>query len=608
MKSNFSELFDGGLGCIPGTVNIQLSSEAVPSVQVARRVPFSLMPEMRQELDRMEKLGVIEKVTKPTKWVNNLVPVRKPNGKLRICIDPRALNKYIIQPKYQLPTLDEIKNKMQNAKVFALLDASNGFWMLNLNDSSSDLCTFITPFGRYRFKRLPFGISSAPEEFSRIIAQMFENVEGVIPYIDDLCIYGQSVKELNDRLVQVMDIALKNGIKFNESKCKFFVSELLFLVHKFTANGVSPDPGKVQAVMKMEHPKNKKDLERFLGMCNYLSRFIPNYSKIIEPLRILMKKDSVFTWDGNQEKCVEILKKALCSSPCLAFFNTNQDIVLSVDSSSTAMGAVVLQNGRPIAFGSRSLNSTEQNYCQLEKEMLAIVFGCYKMHQYAYGRKVHVETDHKPLETLFKKPLYKVPARLQRMMLAVQGYNLEVKYKPGRLLFIADTLSRSCPDVDDELKMKQLHKNIICHVKLQRDCLPVSNVQLKRIQMATNSDHVLSKIIFHIKNGWPKNIDNVDQSIRNYWTFKDELSVLDGVVLKSNLIVIPKSLKPEMLKNIHHGHVGLSTCKIRARSCIFWPELNKDIELLVKQCEPCAKDFNQNGLTREQLYWEKRNS
>lgn len=423
LKTDYSKLFDGGLGCIPGSVNIQLSSDAVPTVQAARRVPFSLLPEMRKELDRMEELGVIEKVTKPTKWVNNLVPVRKPNGKLRMCIDPRALNKYIILPKYQLPTLDEIKSRMQDAKVFALLDASNGFWMLNLNGKSSDLYTFITPFGRYRYKRLPFGISSAPEEFSRIITQMFENVDGVIPYIDDLCVYARSVEELYERLKLVMDIALKNGIKFNETKCKFFETELLFLGHKFSASGVSPDPMKVQAVMNMKQPENKKDLERFLGMCNYLSRFIPNYSKIIEPLRILMKKDAVFTWDSNQEESINLLKKALCDSPCLAYFNTNETIVLSVDSSSTALGAVVLQNDKPIAFGSRSLTSSEQNYCQLEKEMLAIVFGCYKMHQYTYGRKVYVEADHKPLETLFKKPLCKVPARLQGMMLGVQGYN-----------------------------------------------------------------------------------------------------------------------------------------------------------------------------------------
>jgi hypothetical protein len=268
-------------------VRIQLSEDAAPIAQTARRVPFSLLPELREELERMESLNVIEKVHKPTKWVNNKVLVRKPNGKLRICIDPRAVNKFIVQPKFQIPTIDEIKSKMQNAKVFALLDASNGFWMLNLDEDSSDLCTFITPFGRYRFRRLPFGISSAPEEFSRIITQIFENVEGVIPYVDDLCIYGDSIEQLNNRLNKVLEIATKNGLKFNENKCKFFVTEILFVGHLFTEKGVFPDPSKVQAVMNMEKPKCKKDLERILGMCNYLSRFIPNYSSLIEPLRLL---------------------------------------------------------------------------------------------------------------------------------------------------------------------------------------------------------------------------------------------------------------------------------------------------------------------------------
>ncbi|XP_047037821.1 uncharacterized protein K02A2.6-like isoform X1 [Helicoverpa zea] len=588
LKSNFSELFDGGLGCLPGLVKIQLKENAVPVAQAARRVPFSLLPELREELTKMESMGVIEKVNKPTQWVNNLVLVRKPNGKLRICIDPRALNKFILQPKYQLPTIDEIKSKMQNAKVFALLDASNGFWMLKLDDESSDLCTFITPFGRYRFRRLPFGVSCAPEEFSRVISQMFENVEGVIPYLDDLCVYADSVKQLKDRLQKVLEIASTNGIKFNENKCKFFVSKLLFVGHIFTARGISPDPDKVQAVMNMERPRCRKDLERFLGMCNYLSRFIPNYSKLIEPLRVLLKKDTVFYWDSNQDQSVMSLKKALCSSPCLAYFDTNKDIVLSVDSSSTALGAVILQQDRPIAFGSRALTVTEQNYCQLEKEMLAIVYGCYKMHQYVYGRKVHVESDHKPLETLFKKPLHKVPARLQRMMLSVQGYNLEVVYKPGKHLYIADTLSRSCPPTIEN-KFTQLRQNIVCHVKLQRDCLPISSKQLIKIQKATEMDPTLKQIKNYLKNGWPNNLNNLDKKTRIFMTFRDELGLLDGIILKSNLIVIPDSMKSEILKIIHDGHVGVSTCKIRARSCVFWPEINKDLESYVSSCEPCAK-------------------
>lgn len=589
LKNNFSELFDGGLGCLPNTVNLQLLEDAVPVVQAARRVQFSSLLELREELDKMEQLGVIEKVTKPTKWVNSLILVRKPNGKLRICLDPRALNKYIIQPKFQLHTMDEVKSRMQNAKVFALLDAANGFWMQKLDEASSDLCTFQTPFSRYKYLRMPFGNSSAPEEFVRTIAQIFENMEGVCTYMDDICVWGSSVEELNDRLIKVFKTASKNGIKFNESKCKLFVKELLYIGHKFTSEGVTPDPAKVEAIMKMETPKCKKGLEKFLGMCNYLSRYIPRYSDINQPLRELMKNDILFRWESNQEDSFNKLKIALCRSPCLTYFDTNQDITLSVDSSSTALGAVILQNGKPVAFGSRSLTLTEQNYCQLEKEMLAIVYGCVKMHQYVYGRKVFVETDHKPLETLFKKPLYKVPARLQRMMLAVQGYNLDVKYKPGREMYIADTLSRSCNKIDTENKLKELADNTIMHVKLLQESLPISDTWLKKIQDETKCDSVLCTVKSYIEKGWPENCNQLNSNIKQYWTFRDELAILDGIILKSNLVVIPRSLKNYMMGKIHEGHVGLSTCKTRARSCVFWPEINKDLDNYVTSCVPCAK-------------------
>lgn len=362
----------------------------------------------------------------------------------------------------------------------------------------------------------------------------------------------------------------------------------VFHFHIFSADGVKPDPTKVQAVGNMEEPKNRKDLERFLGMCNYLSKFIPNYSIITEPLREIMKKNSSFKWDCNQVQAFNNLKKVLCESHCLAYFNTNKSITLSVDSSSTALGCVVMQDSKPVAYGSRSLTNAERNYCQLEKEMLAVVFGCFKMHQYSYGRKVYVETDHKPLETLFKKPLHKVPARLQRMMLAVQGYNLEVKYKPGSELYIADTLSRSCINNDIEPKMSDLYDNVVYHLKLLKEMLPISEAKLKIIQDFTRKDSVLEAVSNYCKNGWPKNINDCLPETRIMWNFRDELSILSDIVFKGNLIVVPKALQPEIIAKIHAGHVGLSTCKLRARMCVFWPDINKDLEKYVLSCKSCA--------------------
>lgn len=590
LKNDYNTLFDGKLGCLPRTVSLVLKDNAEPVVQAARRVPFALRSQLQQELATLEEMCVIEKVSKPTQWVHNLVLVKKPNSiKIRICIDPRELNKNLVLPKFQILTFEEIKSRIQNAKYFALLDASNGFWQLKLDESSADLCTFITPYGRYRFKRVPFGVASAPEEFHRIISQMFENIEGVVTYLDDICVWGDSIEQLHKRLITVLNTARNNGMKLNETKCKFFCDEILFVGHKFSADGVTPDPSKVQAIKAMERPKCVKDLQRLLGMCNYLSKFIINYSKITAPLRILLKKDTVFTWDSIQETAFSELKSSMSTSPCLAYFDTNNDVVLSVDSSSVAIGVVLIQDGKPIAFGSRALTSCEQNYCQLEKEMLAIVYGCYKMHQYTYGRQVYVESDHKPLETLFNKPLYKVPARLQRMMLAVQGYNLDVHYKPGRELVIADTLSRNCPNNQIDKKLEQLNENVVCHVKMIRDNLPISQQQFQKFKNAIANDITLNTVIKYIESGWPKNRNDVNSIAKCYWDFREELSVLDGIILKNSLIVVPKVLRSEMLKKLHGGHVALTTCKIRARSSVFWPGLNKDLSNYINKCESCIK-------------------
>jgi hypothetical protein len=209
INSQFSKLFDGNLGTLPGVVSIELKENSRPFVQAARRIPLGLHKELKNELQRMVAAGVIEPITKPTKWVTKIVIVRKRSNKIRICVDPRELNKCIMTPKFQLPTFDEIKSRMGGAKVFTILDASSGFWMMKLDERSSELCTIITPFGRFVFRRMPFGVASAPELFHRLMAQIFENMEGTCTYLDDICIWGSSVDELYLRVIKVLEVSEK---------------------------------------------------------------------------------------------------------------------------------------------------------------------------------------------------------------------------------------------------------------------------------------------------------------------------------------------------------------------------------------------------------------
>ncbi len=192
----------------------------------------------------------------------------------------------------------------------------------------------------------------------------------------------------------------------------------------------------------MERPNNKDELLSFLGMLAYVGKFLPNLSDISSNLRNLTKKDAVWVWDANSQRDFENLKKVLISSPTLRYFDVNKDVILSVDASQGGLGAVLLQENLPVAYASKALTQTETRYAQIEKEALAIVFACKKFHQYIFGKKCLVESDHKPLEVIFKKSFDQCPLRIQRMKLATQKYDIEVKYKPGKELFLADALSR----------------------------------------------------------------------------------------------------------------------------------------------------------------------
>lgn len=301
---------------------------------------------------------------------------------------------------------------------------------------------FWTPFGRFKFKRLPFGIVTASEIFQERFRDIFE-MEGVQIYVDDILIFGRNKEEHDRRLKEVLERAQQNNVKFNLAKCKFGMSKITYLGYTFSGSGVTVDEEKLKAIKEMPTPNTKQDLQRFLGMVNYIGRFISNLSEKTTNLRQILREKNAFVWGSEQEKEFQELKTLLTNTPCLRYYDTNKDVTISVDASKSGLGAVLLQEQRPCAYASKTMTETQQNSAQIEKELLAICFGVDKFHQYIYAKKVTVETDHKPLIPIFKKNLTECPARLQRMLLKLQKYDLQVTYKPGKDLTIADTLSRA---------------------------------------------------------------------------------------------------------------------------------------------------------------------
>ena len=503
-------------------------------------------------------------------------------------------------------TIEEIAARMPNAKYFSVLDASSGFWQVQLDHESSKLCTFNTPFGRYMFKRLPFGISSAQDVFQSIMSDIFEDIEGVEVVVDDILVRGTNLEEHDSRLEQVLQRAQSRNLKLNKDKSQIRLKEISYIGHTLSEQGINPDPQKIQAITNMEAPTNREELQRILGMVTYLSKFIPHYSKISAPLRLLLEKNIEWHWTSDQTQALTKLKSLITSHPTLKFFDPSKPIKVSVDASSKGIGAVLLQDNQPVAYASKSLTPTQQNYAQIEKEMLAIVFGCQKFHDYLYGLFcVHIETDHKPLETILKKPLHTAPARLQRMILSIQRYPISVSYRPGKELLIADTLSRSpLPDTAGEYEFHEYNINTL-------HALPITESKLAEFKEQTKADPALQNLIKVAQTGWPDNKSNIPMETRPFWNYRDEITHNDGILFKGSKVIVPNSMQLSMLKLIHASHLGAEKCKRRARDTLFWPGMNAQIEDLVNSCTTCLTNKHSN--TKEPLIphsipsrpWEK---
>jgi hypothetical protein len=574
-----------GLGCLEGKCSIKLVEDAVPSIHPARKVPIALKGKLKEEIERLVDIGVLEKTEEPTDWVLPLVIVEKTSGALRICMDPLDLNKYIRREHHYLPHKSEILSEMAGAQYFSKLDASQGFYHLQLDEKSIKLCTVATPHGRYSFRRMPFGICSAPEIFHAKIQQLFENEAGIKVFMDDVIIWGSSIEEHDARVRKAIEIVRKAGIKLNKKKCEIAVTEVTYLGEKLNREGVQPDPQKVAAIVNMPDPQCKEDVQRALGMVNYLSKFVPNMSVKTTALRQLLLSDSEWLWDSAKLQEWQNLKDILTKQPVLKFFDPQRKTKVSSDSSKDGLGAVLLQQYEdkwwPIVYASRSLTSAERNYAQIEKELLGIVFACDKFYEFVYGASVIAETDHKPLLSLHKKSLCELTPRLQRLMLRLRRYDLTLEYLPGKFLIIADTLSRAFQQGEDG----GTDEEVKAHVDMIKSSMQVSDPMWDKLASSTSEDSTLKEVLNAVHNGW----ETSGRTLKPYYHMRADITEIDGVLVKGKKVIVPAALRQEMLTKLHEGHLGIEKCQARARQVLYWPGISRDIENLVKKCSVCQE-------------------
>ena len=326
---------------------------------------------------------------------------------------------------------------------------------------------------------------------------------------------------------------------------------------------------------------------------------MPKLSTLCEPLRKLTLKSNQWAWTIEHDSAFETIKKLVPQAPVLKYYDVNEEVTIQCDASKDGLGCAIMQNGQPIAYASKTMTATEKRYAQIEKECLAIVYACEKFDQYILGRTATIETDHKPLEIIFKKSLLSAPKRLQRMLLRLQKYSLRVLYRAGSKMYLADFLSRAplaysgyqSDTPDSNYTIFQVNRltrifSVFENVNMC-DGVGVTQFKLDLIRQATLNDDNLTVLKRVILDGWPDKKELTPQCIHHYWVFRDELSVCDNIIFRGCRVLIPKATRPMMLQRIHASHTGAESCVRKARDILFWPQMSQDIKNHVSQCEVC---------------------
>jgi hypothetical protein len=581
IKNRFPKLFEG-LGRFEEPYSIKLKEGYRPAIHPMRKVPLAYKNRIIKELDRMEKLGVISKVSVPTEFVNSMVATRKKGtDEIRICLDPKDLNDSVMREHYYMKTREEILAELGNPKYFSELDLRHAYWQIQLDEKSRLLTTFNTPKGRYCFNVCPFGLNSISEVCQkRVEENITEKVDGTFPYQDNVFIVADTIEQHDRRLLETLDKCKEAGITLNFPKCKLRVPSIVFLGEKLSEQGIEPDPEKVSTILDWETPKNVTELQAFFGMLNFVGKFIPNLSARTSALRSLLKKGAAWMWDANHEQEFQDMKKAMTAQPVLAYYDPSKEHMISSDASKDGIGTVLLQKEEdgwhPVHYGAKSLNKTEKNYVPIEREALGQLFGAKKFHQYIFGKHFRLQTDHRPLVSIFEGYLNEAPSRIQGIMLKLQKYDFKIEWVPRKYIQLADGLSKYANEKsgDDLSKEVEFHVN---EVKLQ---VPVSDSMWSIFKNETDKDTRLCQLRDAIQEG---------KILSEFKSIQSKLSVLNGIIFMTNRVFVPESLRKQMLEKIHEGCLGREKCKRRARSCLYWPKMGKQIDEWSDQCSTCCK-------------------
>ena len=437
---------------------IRLKPGAQPFKERHRRIPPSMVDEVRSHLQEMLDLGVIRKSQSP--YSSAVVLVKKKDQSLRFCIDLRRLNQQTVPDSYAIPRIEETLDALHGAKWFSVLDLKSSYWQVEVEESDRHLTAFqVGTLGFFECNRMPFGLSNAPATFQRLMETCMGDhyLNYCLLYLDDIVVFSETYEEHMERLEAVFQRLGDAGLKLKPAKCRLFQKSIKYLGHVVSEHGVSTDPDKIAAVKAWPKPQNISEVQSFLGFVSFYRRFIPKFSKVARPLHKLVQesgasgqkkrrmKNLPFCWGPEQQAAFEELIRLVTAAPVLAFADYTKPYVLHTDASGDGLGAVLYQKQdgleRVIAYASRGLSNAERNYPAHKLEFLALKWAvCEKFHDYLYGSEFTARTDNNPLTYVLTSA--KLDATGQRWVSHLANYRFDIEYRSGKQNVDADALSR----------------------------------------------------------------------------------------------------------------------------------------------------------------------
>jgi transposase InsO family protein len=564
------------------------------------------MPRVKQELDSLEDQGIISQVPEPTLWVHPIVIVPKDDGGIRICGDFTSLNHCIIRPTFDSPTpFQAVRTIPTGMKFFTVIDALKGYHQVELDEESSAMTTFSTPFGRFKYNRLPFGVSLAGDDYGRRLANIFDDLPNCRRVVEDILVFSPTWEEHVDLVRRLFRLAADHQIAINVRKVVFAQPSVLFGGYVVGESGFRPSPDLLRAIREFPAPTCVSEMRAFHGLCQQVGNFSDDLAPVLRPLAPLLRKEFVWEWTMQHEKDFKAARESLSSSSELSFYDSAAPTSLHVDASRLrGLGFILRQqkadgSWNVVQAGSRFLSDAESRYAMIELECLAAAWAMRKCRQFLEGLpSFQLVTDHRPLIPILNDyHLDKLDnPRILRLRLSMQRYSFVAVWVPGKNNVMADALSRSPvdrPSESDEIaegpQSFSARISLLDTMEGSDDANP--DILLTSVAAATSADPIMLSLRQMILDGFPNEKCNLPLELRPFWQVRSQLSVDDaeGLILVGPRVVIPTSLRQEIIRRLLQMHQGATKLRQRARLSIYWPSMDNDIVVAAKSCPSCTE-------------------